>query len=159
MDKNFIKNILKVGTLTFCALLSFSCEDEDALLPRDGKPIVTIAKKEVEVTEGNAITLDFTLSYAIPEESHFRIEIAGGTATDQEDFEFDLDTMEDAGGGFFGGKGYFFVIDPETTTATLDISTIADALPEGTETLTLKFYSASKGKAIIDQTVNVKIKD
>ena len=67
--------------------------------------------------------------------------------------------MDEAGGGFFGGNGYFFVIDADETTASLDIETIADAMPEGTETLTLKFYSASQGKAIIDQTVNVKIND
>lgn len=157
--KKYIKNIGKFAVLSLCALLLFSCEEEDALLARDGKPTVTIDQKDVVVTEGNPITLDFKLSYAIPAETHIRIEVAGGTAVDGEDFEIDLDTMEDAGGGFFGGNGYFFIIDPDETTASLDIATIADAIPEGTETLKLKFYSASQGRAIIDQTVNVKIND
>jgi hypothetical protein len=159
MNLNFIKSIGKIGILLMCSLLSFSCDKEDDLLPRDGKPITTIAQKDITVTEGNDIVLDFALSYTIPEEAHYRVEIAGGNATDVDDFVIDLDTMEDAGGGFFGGNGYFFVIDPDTAAATLSIETIADGLPEGTETLTLKFYSASKGKAFIDQTVNVKIND
>ncbi|TGD57981.1 hypothetical protein [Flavobacterium humi] len=156
---NYIKNIGKLTALSLCGLLLFSCEKEDDLLQRTGKPTVTIDQKDITVTEGDPITLDFKLSYAIPAETHIRIEVAGGTATDEDDFLFDLDTMEDAGGGFFGGNGYFFVIDPDETTATLDIETIADAMPEGTETLTLKFYSASQGRAVIDQTVNVKIND
>ncbi|MGH2666432.1 hypothetical protein [Flavobacterium sp.] len=159
MKKYNIKNIGKSAALSLSVLFLFSCEKEDDLLARDGKPTVTIDQKDIVVTEGDPITLDFKLSYAIPTETHIRIEVAGGTATDEDDFVFDLDTMEDAGGGFFGGNGYFFVIDPDETTASLDIETIADAMPEGMETVTLKFYSASQGRAVIDQTVNVKIND
>ena len=86
MKNNCIKNIGKFAALSLCTLFLFSCEEEDDLLPRDGKPTVTIVQKDITVTEGNPIVLDFKLSYAIPDDTHIRIEVAGGTATDEDDF-------------------------------------------------------------------------
>lgn len=158
------KNTMRKTIINFFAILltgtSFvSCVEEDDMIPRTGKPVVSLVNKNISVTEGQNIGLDFKFSYAIPEEAHVRIEIVGGTATDHDDFAFDLDTIEEYSDGFFGGNGYFYTIDPDKLTAHLDIETIADALPEGTETLTLKFHSVSKGTILIDDVVNIKIND
>lgn len=153
------KFIIFFTPVILVATLLTGCEDEDPLLPRTGKPTITITNKNITVSEGQDINLNFKLSYPIELESHVRIEVAGGTATDHDDFVIDLDTMEDYSDGFFGGNGYFYEILGETTDVTLPIETIVDGIAEGTETLTLKFYSASQGRAIIDETVEVKIND
>ncbi|WP_313803609.1 hypothetical protein [Flavobacterium sp.] len=156
MKNKFIALLAIVGL----SLSYYSCQ-EDESLERKGKPTITFDSNDIVVKEGDNINLDFILSYPIKSDSEVRIEVLEETTAEAEvDFELgDLITMEDAGGGFFGGNGYYYAIPSLTTNHTLSLPVIADNTVEGNETLKLRFYSAGKGEAMVDQIVTITIED
>lgn len=164
--KNILKGKIVLASLLFASVLFYSCQ-EDESLERKGKPTVTFASNTITVKEGQMLNLDFILSYAIKSNSEVRMEIL---STSTADFEGDLNlvdlfdsgdlsTVEDAGGGFFGGDGYYYSIPSLVTNHTLALPVAVDNAVEGDETISIRFFSVGKGEAIIDQVVNITIQD
>lgn len=155
MKLNKIFSVLAASALVAGSIFTTSC-NEDESLQRKGKPTLTLASNAATVTEGESAPITFDFEFAIKDPAHVRIEIVGGTGSEA-DVSFGLPTIDQAGGGFFGGEGYFLTIPAYTDSYTFDLATVQDLFPEDAETVELKFFSAGKGYAKIDQTFTVTI--
>lgn len=155
MKNKFLK-IFTLSALTIGGLFVTSC-NEDETLDRKGKPTLTLASNSATVTEGENAEITFNFDFAIKDPAHVRIEIQPVSTASDNDVSWGIPTVASAGGGFFGGEGYFLTIPAFTDTFTYTLPAIQDLFAEGTETLELKFYSAGKGYAKIDQTFTLTI--
>jgi hypothetical protein len=146
-------------TFAFLSLLTSCNEDDNADIARKGKPVLTLENNKVTAIEGDNASLKFKLSYPIDGDAEVRIEVIGGTAIEGVDYQLNIDTMDDAGGGFFGGNGYYYSFDGSMTSVDFsDLETLQDLdNTEGPETIVLKLFSAGKGRVIVDQIVTVTI--
>ncbi len=160
MKKFIYHRFLFIASLLTIVAIVSSC-NEDETLERKGKPTVSVLNSGISVQENAQPDIEFSLSYSIKNTTHMRVEIIGGTAIEGEDYTVNLETIESAGGGYFGGEGYFATIPPFTTDYVLsDFITInQDNITEGRETIELQLFSASKGYAIVDQTYTINIDD
>lgn len=155
---------IKIALLVVSSVMFFSCEKEDDLLARKGKPVLTADSKSFDVYEGYPINLDFTLSHAIKSATEVRIEIVGGTAVEGEDFVVDTDnlvTVEEQGGGFFGGAGYYFSLPALETKFSVSslFKTVSDGTVEEPETIVFRLHSVGKGEAIVSEEITVRLID
>jgi len=130
-----------------------SC-NEDETLVRKGKPAISLAENgtTTAVVEGDDIVMTFNLDYALKDATQVRVEFSGDGVTYS---DFNETTINDAGGGFFGGEGFFINIPAFTETFTYNFKTVQDIFPEANEEVTFKFYSAAKAYATIDQEMTV----
>lgn len=169
MKKQYIKFGLQLFAIALLAVFINSC-NEDETLDRAGKPTITLAQNSTTVTEGMSPSMIFNISYPITKNADIRVQVVGGTAIEGEDYDFNIDsddstattdTVEDAGGGFFGGDGYYVVMPAYTTTFDLSnfITTYADSDSEGDETIELQLFSMRKGYALINQRFTINISD
>lgn len=151
--KNKFLNIFAISALTAGAFLMTSC-NEDETLVRKGKPGMTISQNgtSTTITEGEDIVITFNLEYALKDATQVRVEFNGDGVTYS---DFNGTTMDSAGGGFYGGEGFYISIPAFTDTYTYNLGTVQDVFPESDETATLTFYSAAKGYATIDQEMTV----
>ncbi|MGX7668021.1 hypothetical protein [Flavobacterium pedocola] len=154
--KQKIKLLAIIAALGITPFLLNSCQ-EDESLERKGKPTITVDNKDITITEGEDIELDFTFEFPIKSVAELRMEVLSSSTADGDDYINELPTVEDIGGGFFGGPGYYIEIDPLTSHYTLTLESVQDIFPEGAETLELRFFSVGKGEIKIDQTVKVTI--
>lgn len=154
---NLINKALVFPTFCISTLFFTSSCNEDESLEREGKPVVSIEQKNITTTEGFGTSLKFDFSYVIKEAAQFRIEVVGGTAEEGVDYNFNLDTIEDAGFGYFGGEGYFAEIPNFQKTFELsDVLTVTnDGINDPGETIILKISSVSKGTVLINETITI----
>lgn len=154
---NIINKAIILPAFCISSLFITSSCNEDESLEREGKPVVSIEQKNITTTEGFGVALKFDFSYVIKEEAQFRIEVVGGTAEEGVDYNFNLDTIEDAGFGYFGGEGYFAEVPSFQRSFVLsDILTLVeDGVNDPNETIILKISSVSKGTILINETVTI----
>lgn len=153
---NIINKAIVLPAFFISSLLTTSCNEEESL-EREGKPTVTVEENNVMATEGFGPTLKFNFSYVIKEAAQMRIEVIGGTAEEGVDYDFNLDTIEDAGFGYFGGNGYFAEIPSFQSSYELtDFLTLYDdAIDDPNETIDLKITSVSQGTILIEEFVTI----
>ncbi|WP_299889833.1 hypothetical protein [uncultured Lacinutrix sp.] len=157
--KNYIYNKLPLIALLLTFSFSITSCNEDETLVREGKPTLSLAAKSTTATEGENVSMDFELSFPIGSISQVRVEVVGGTAVEGEDYSFNLGTVDDQGGGFFGGDGYYAEMPAYLTSYTLsDFITIAENnQAESAETIQLRLFSVSKAEALVDDTFTITI--
>jgi len=132
-----------------------SC-NEDETLVREGKPVITIAENATSKTivEGESFDITFNLSYPLQHATQVRVDFTGEGLTYS---DFNETTIASAGGGFFGGEGFYIEIPAFTDTYTYSFKTVEDIFPEDNETAKLTFFSAAKAYATIDQEMTVTL--
>ncbi|MGD1699257.1 FG-GAP-like repeat-containing protein [Dapis sp. BLCC M229] len=128
---------------------------QELVLVGDG--INTIGNRTVSLTspidtlneDAGTISVDIELSDPAPNQGLNLFFTVEGTATGGDDFTIDTST-----------RGQF-IVAPNETTATLDISIVDDALTEDTETLTITLETATEGFAIDadSQSITLEIQD
>jgi len=153
-------NKFAITTFVVASLFTVSC-NEDETLDRKGKPNLTLENKSISIDETQGASMTFNFDFAIKDASDLRIEVIGGTAEEGVDYTFNLSTMFNAGGGFYGGEGYYAQLPGYQTQYTLSnfISTVDDGVTEGNETIELRLFSSVKAGAIIDETFTINIGD
>jgi hypothetical protein len=154
-----MKNIFnyKFVAVVFSLGLLSSCNDEDTSYTKSVKSVVTTQQTSLTIAEGASAPVTLTLDKPYKEKCQLKIEIVGGTGSN-DDFDTDGDqTITDDGWGLLG---YKLEIPAYATSYTFNINAILDLLPEGTETLKLKLSSAGNGNALVDASsefINVTI--
>ena len=154
-----MKNIFnyKFVAVVFSLGMLSSCNDEETSYENSVKPIVTTQQTTLTIAEGASAPVTLNLDMPFKEKCELKIEIVGGTGSN-DDFDTDGDqTITDDGWGLLG---YKLEIPAYATSYTFNINAILDLLPEGTETLKLKLSSAGNSNAIVDggsEFINVTI--
>lgn len=151
---------LALSLLTVSGLLITSCNDDETLT-REGKPTVTLTENTIQAYEGFGSYLEFDFTYDLKEVAEIRIEVVGGTATEGDDYTFNIPTIESAGGGYYGGEGYFGRLSAYSQKAFLlnYIRIINDGVSDPNETIELKITSVANGTILIDETATVVINE
>lgn len=149
---------IAIAAIATSGLVLNSCNDDESL-SREGKPTVTLADNTITAYEGFGSYLEFDFSYEIKEEAQVRIEVVGGTATEGDDFTFNIGTVADEGFDYFGGEGYLARLDAYSNKYVLVnyLRLINDGIADPNETIELKITSVSKGTILIDETVTITI--
>lgn len=149
---------LAVAAIATSGLFLTSCNDDESL-SREGKPTVTLADRAITAYEGFGTYLEFDFSYEIKEEAQVRIEVVGGTATEGDDYTFNINTVATEGFDYFGGEGYLARLDAYSNKYVLVnyLRLINDGIADPNETIELKITSVSKGTILIDETVTITI--
>jgi hypothetical protein len=154
-----MKNIFnyKFVAVVFSLGLLSSCNDEETSYENSVKSIVTTQQTTLTIAEGASAAVTLNLDKPYKEKCEIKIEIVGGTGSN-DDFDTDgKQTITDDGWGLLG---YKLEIPAYATSFTFNINAILDFLPEGTETLKLKLSSAGNSNALIDsgsEFINVTI--
>ena len=154
-----MKNIFnyKFIAVAFSLGLLSSCNNEDTSFTKSVKPIVTTQQTSLTIAEGASAPVTLTLDKPYKEKSQLKIEIVGGTGSND---DFDTDGVQTTTGDGWGLLGYQLEIPAYATSFTFNINAILDLLPEGTETLKLKLSSAGNSNALVDagsEFINVTI--
>ncbi|TCK68563.1 hypothetical protein DFQ05_0071 [Winogradskyella wandonensis] len=174
-----MKNIY-YSKLIVCLLFGFvfiSCDQDDSLedTPLENTTKAEIVEESITVSEGeiptfNLIQEDLVQNvvdnweaiFVFPEVSgQVGVRVVGGTATEGEDYTFNLFTIQDFS-PFLLQDGYYLGYDASTSlehniSGIIDI--IDDGIAEGTETIELQFYPIALGYIIIDDTLTININD
>lgn len=165
-------------------LVSYSCQDNDDSIPRRGKPELTILSNSVTVSEGETATFNLNVEYPISEKIDIRIDvldanglpIATADPTDGdastgngfydrvqfESFEVPYPTWFESGWfsyGYLGGSGYVASFPAFTETIELNIETLQDFIPEGSETVNFRLTGTSLMNATIEEDISITITD
>ncbi|MDG5492481.1 hypothetical protein [Psychroserpens sp. SPM9] len=179
--KNIHKKISYTLVLVFLlGFVSVSCEDDDSI-PRRGKPELILMSNSVTVTEGETATFILDVEYPVAEKIDIRIDIldadgnpvvtAEGDPTTGNGFydrvQFDAievpyPTWFESGWfeyGYLGGTGYVASFPAFTETIELNIETLQDFIPEGTETVNLRLSATSLMNATIEEDISIIIND
>lgn len=154
-----MKNIFnyKFVAVVFSLGLLSSCNDEDTSYTKSVKSIVTTQQTSLTIAEGASAPVTLTLDTPYKEKCQLKIEIVGGTGSND---DFDTDGVQTTTGDGWGLLGYQLEIPAYATSFTFNINAILDFLPEGTETLKLKLSTAGNGNALVDagsEFINVTI--
>ncbi|MFD0860798.1 hypothetical protein ACFQ1M_01150 [Sungkyunkwania multivorans] len=180
--KIFIDNIKKslLGGAVLCLLLA-SCQEDDSIARR-GKPTISIENRVVTVTEGETASFNLEMEYAVNQKVDIRIDLLdaqgnpaivtqpigspdsgnGYERIPLEDINVPYPTWFEAGWfqfGYLGGTGYVATIAPYTKNFQIDIETLIDAVPEGTETFKFRLTATSLLEAVIDETITVNVQN
>lgn len=151
---------IAVAAIATSGLFLTSCNDDESIA-REGKPTVTLTDRAITAYEGFGSYLEFDFSYEIKEEAQVRIEVIGGTATEGDDYTFNIGTVADEGFDYFGGEGYLARLDAYSNKYVLVnyLSLINDGVSDPNETIELKITSVSKGTILINETVTITINE
>lgn len=160
--------INKYILLAFASLALFSCDDDTLEDVRNAKPVISIDKNSITVSEGEEITFTATISQEIANPTDFKLEFNGGGASfrDYEVFGFDElaahETDISEGGFGKGSIGHVIVFPALTKTATFKIKIKKDALFEKQEVLNIIFKSTGNMLSTVDAAsskIQIVIKD
>lgn len=151
---------LAFSLIAASGLFLTSCNDDESLA-REGKPTVTLTNNAITAYEGFGSYLEFDFSYEIKEEAQVRIEVVGGTATEGDDYYFNINTVAVEGFDYFGGEGYLARLDAYSNKYVLVnyIRLIEDGIVDPNETIELKITSVSKGTILIEEFVTITINE
>ncbi len=154
-----MKNIFnyKFIAIVFSLGLLSSCNNEDTSFTKGVKPIVTTTQTSLTIAEGASAPVTLTLDKPYKEKCQLKIEIVGGTGSND---DFDTDGVQTTTDDGWGLLGYKLEIPAYATSFTFNINAILDLLPEGTETLKLKLSSDGNSNALVDASsefINVTI--
>lgn len=160
MTTRYIHKVKRFGVALVILLFGVSC-NEDETLDRQGKPTLSLLESTITIAEGEGLNLPIDISYPIAGPSEMRIEIIGGTAAEGEDYIFNIPLLNEEVSGFYGGDGYYASVPAYQTTYVLEdiLTPVIDTETEGTETIQLRFFSAVKGYALVDEILTVEITD
>lgn len=180
--KNTFNNIKRVSFLALTSCLALvSCQDDDTI-DKAGKPGVTVTQNTITVTEGETATFDFALDYTVGEKIDIRIDVLdengnivpttqpvgdpnsgnGYSRLSFDDFNVPYNTWFDAGWfqyGYLGGSGYVATFPAYTENFQINIETIQDLIPEGTESFSFRLSATSLMKVIIDEVITVNVEN
>lgn len=123
-----------------------SCNEDETSYENSVKSIVSTTQTSLTVAEGESASVTLNMDKPFKEKSDLKIELVGGTGS-QEDFT--TDGVETTTGDGWGLIGYKLAVPAYATSYTFNINAILDFLPEGTETLKLKLTSAGNGNALV----------
>jgi hypothetical protein len=150
-----MKNMKNLNKYKYIVLATLSlsmfivaCNDDVEDLGKKDKPVLTAdGPTSITVSEGTDAVLKFKLNHAIDDPIEYRLVILNdeSTATDQDDYiipgcrsnDPTCVAIEENG----GPVGYIFEIPGSTTEYEVNVATLIDLLPEGSETLKLKVIS------------------
>jgi len=160
--KKALNKIALLSLLSLSSLAYFSCDDDTEFGKKD-KPTLSIVNKTYSVVEGQPFELQFTLDKAINDPIEYKLVIKpDGTAEDQMDYYIqdgclsnnpDCVAIEENG----GPVGYVFTVPAYTTNYTLTIETIADYLPEGTESFKVYVLSRRNLKGLVAEDTEMEL--
>jgi len=142
--------------LAFASFAFFSCEDDTLEDVRNAKPVISIDKNSITVSEDSEITFTATISQELANSSDLKLEYAGGTASfrDYQVVDFNdakaHETTISEGGFGKGSIGHVIVFPALTKTATFKIKPIKDALYEGQEVLKITLKSTGNMLTTVD---------
>lgn len=179
--KNIHKKISYSLVIVFLlGLVTFSCEDDDSIARR-GKPELRLMSNAVTVTEGETAVFIIDVEYPVTEKIDIRVDIldaegnpvvtALGDPTTGNGFyervqfgaiEVPYPTWFESGWfeyGYLGGTGYVASFPPFTETIELNIESIQDFIPEGSETVNLRLSSTSLMSATISEDISITVDD
>lgn len=141
-----------VGSLASC-----SEDDNETTGARVEKPVVTAAATTFSVTEGETVTINLSTDTPYFRAMGFKLELVGGTGSFRDYTSTGTETTIDDGWGIIGHKISF---PAYATTASFDITTIFDLLPEGTETLVFRMYPMGNSNGLVaadSETITVNV--
>lgn len=157
---------IKLFTLSFLALSMFSCQEEEEL-DRKGKPVLTLESSVINISEGQDAVIKLNFPYQIKSAAEVRIEPIDLSATFNDDYAIPLDgngdpvyvTVEEQGGGFFGGNGYYTSFPSLSTSGEIRFTTTEDNVIEGTESFKVKLFGVGKGEVVVEHEIIINIID
>jgi len=160
MKFNNLYSKVAISIIATASLFITSCNDDESLA-REGKPTVSLTNRAITAYEGFGSYLEFDFSYEIKEEAQVRIEVVGGTATEGDDYTFNINTVAAEGFDYFGGEGYLARLDAYSNKYVLVnyLRLINDGVADPNETIELKITSVSKGTILINETVTITINE
>jgi hypothetical protein len=143
----------------FIAILSLtSCvkDDEDYDSSISSRPNVTVPVTSYTVTEGDDVLVTMVADKPYRTSLDFNLEVlSDGTALELDDFAVNLNPTVLGNDPWNGIKGYIVSFPAYTTSYTFSISTILDALPEGTENVSLKLTMSGNHNGNLDEASRV----
>ncbi|MBP9849494.1 MAG: hypothetical protein KBC58_08650 [Flavobacterium sp.] len=148
--------INKYILLAFASLALFSCDDDTLEDVRNAKPVISIDKNSITVSEDSEITFTATISQELANPSDLKLEYAGGTASfrDYEVTDFNdgaaHETTISEGGFGKGSIGHVIVFPALTKTATFKIKPVKDAYLERNEVLRITLKSTGNMLTTVD---------
>ena len=146
-----MKNIFnyKFFAIALSLGLLSSCNEDETSYEKSVKSIVSTSQTSLTIAEGASASVTLNLDKPYKEKSDLKIELVGGTGS-QDDFTTDgTETTTSDGWGLIG---YKLAIPAYATSFTFNINAVLDLLPEGTETLKLKLTSAGNANALVAPT-------
>ena len=174
-----MKNIYypKLLLLSFLFLAFVSCDQDDSVpnMPLENTTKAEIVEESITISEGEVPSFSLIQEglvenvvdpweaiFVFPEVSgQIGVRVVGGTATEGEDYNFNLFTIQYFS-PFLFQDGYYYGYDASTSlehniSGIIDI--IDDGIAEGSETIELQFYPIALGYIIIDDTITITITD
>lgn len=143
-----IMKLNKITLLTFIAsaFMLTSCVDDDLDgLDAQPKPTATTSVTALTVLEGQSDVIPFTLSRALSVPSQFKIELVGGSGTQDDISSGDQDTDADTG---IPHVGFEITVPAYVSTFDIPVSAMLDTNCESDENIQLKITAAGVRTAI-----------
>jgi hypothetical protein len=142
MKKN---NYIKLFTafVAFVSLTSCVKDEENYASTVADRPNVTISSTSYSVTEGEDVLVTMVADKPYRSSLEFNLEVlSGNTAVATDDFTVNVPETVFGSDPWNGIQGYLVEFPANTTSYTFSISTILDALPEGTENVRFRLTMA-----------------
>lgn len=152
-----IKLYNKALLVTLLAVFASCNDDEDATSQRGIKSVISADIVNFSVVEGETVTIDLTTDLPNNDVMDYKLELVGGTGSYNDFTTTGTETTLDDGWGLIG---YKFEFPAYASSASFDITTVFDFLPEGTETLVFKLSSMGNAKGLIaenSQTITINV--
>ena len=158
-----------------CGLvLNTSCDQDDSVpnIARENSIGAQVVEESITVSEGgdpmftirqdNLVQPVFDEAEAFYEVSgQIGIRVAGGTAEEGVDYEFNIITVQDFS-PFLLQDGYYYEYDASISLENVVngiINVIDDGVSEGAETIQLELFPVALGGILIDDTLTITIND
>ncbi|ESU23456.1 hypothetical protein FEDK69T_16220 [Flavobacterium enshiense DK69] len=152
---NFLFAAAAIGLLASCD------QEDDSTLVQGYKPTINIDNTQFSVAEGEDVTINLSTNDPFYKTMEMKIELVGGNATFRDytvDGDGDPATSEETGvDDGMGAIGHKLSFPAYASDYSFTIQPIIDMLPEGTETMKLRLYSAANSNGIIDQVITINV--
>jgi hypothetical protein len=161
--------------ITICGVMIFTSCDQEVDIPnieRFNSTEATVIEETITVSEGGDPTFTIKQVKLIDQifddgeafyevSGQIGIRITGGTATEGEDYDFNIITIQDFS-PFLFQDGYYFEYDASVSLENVVsgiISVLDDGISEGSETIELQFFPAGIGSVVLDDRLTITIND
>lgn len=158
MKKNNKRYLNSAFALLLSGFALVSCNDNEVDFVYNQKPTVTVAQTSYTVNEGEFVSIVLTPSRTINTPIQVKLELLpGGTATIDDDFSLPGTPIGIDEG--LGADGFMVTIPANASSYTVKIPTVIDDAVDDNETFAIRLSGTFNLNAVIDQVVNVTIKN
>lgn len=170
-----MKNLIyKTLSIVILGLGLTSCDQDDSVpdIPRANSSTAIIVEESITINEGNPFSFTIVQENLVEEKfddlefgesvsGQLGIRVIGGSATQGDDFTFNIPTIQEVTPFLLQG-GYYYGYDASVSLEHIvnDIITIIDdGKAEGTETIELQFFPVGISGVIFNDILIVEITD